>query len=134
MILEFIESQSLMVVATIDPDGKPEAAVVGFGQTDSLELIFGTDDFSRKYHNLQQRPTVAVVIGGEGGKTVQLEGVAEVLGREDKQLVQETYWRKSPRAASFDANASQRYLKITPNWLRYTDLKQKPPEIIELKF
>lgn len=77
---------------------------------------------------------MAVVIGGEGGKTVQYEGEVEVLSHDHLQLVRETYWRKTPGAKAYDTNPSQRYIIIKPKWLRYTDLKQDPAEIIELKF
>lgn len=133
-ILDFIKLQSLAVLSTIGEDGRPQAAVIGFGQTDDFELLFGTDDFSRKYRNMQANPAVALVIGGESGQTVQYEGVAEELSRDDLQLVRDNYWRKTPLAEKYDANDSQRYFIVRPKWLRYTDLKKTPREIVELEF
>ncbi|HTE22030.1 MAG TPA: pyridoxamine 5'-phosphate oxidase family protein [Candidatus Limnocylindria bacterium] len=133
-ILDFISQQSLATVSTVTPDGKPEAAVIGFGQTKDLEIIFGTDNSTRKYQNLQTNPSVALVIGWSKGQTVQLEGEATELASGDLQLVKDNYWAKSPDAQKFHANPGQRYFIVRPTWARYTDLSQDPWKIIELKF
>lgn len=40
LILEFIKRHQLTVIATVSPEGRPESAVIEFGQTDKLEIIF----------------------------------------------------------------------------------------------
>jgi len=134
LVLEFIKQQKLAVVSTINKNGKPQAAVVGFGQTDKFELIFGTDNTSRKYSNLQNNPNVAVVIGWDNNITVQLEGVAKELRPEGLDLIRDNYWSKVPSAKKYDTNRSQRYFIIKPTWIRYCDLNQKFWEIITLNF
>jgi len=53
VILDFIKKQKLAVISTVGIDNKPESAVLEFGETEELELIFDTLTSSRKYKNLQ---------------------------------------------------------------------------------
>lgn len=109
-----------MVISTSGPDGQPEAAVVEFGETDDLELIFDTFTTSRKYKNLKTNPKVACVIGWDDDITVQYEGVAEeVRGDEAKR------WDKEEEIT---------YFKITPTWIRYSDLTKHPWDIKNVTF
>ncbi len=63
-IFEFLNNNKVAVVSTIHSDeDTPESAVVGFGNNESLELVFGTSNTSRKYKNLQKNPNVSFVIG-----------------------------------------------------------------------
>jgi pyridoxine/pyridoxamine 5'-phosphate oxidase len=133
-LLDFIKQQKLATISTVDNNGKPEAAVIGFGQTNSLELIFGTDNSSRKYANIKKNNSVALVIGWDEGKTVQFEGLAIELSEKDLPLINDSYWSKSPNAEKYHANEGQRYFKVSPTWIRYTDLNKEPWDIIELKF
>lgn len=133
-VLDFIRQQGLLVLSTTYDNGKPQAAVIGFGETDNLELIFGTNNASRKYKNLKRDPHVAAVIGWSDSRTVQFEGIAEELSLENIELVKDTYWRKNPRAEAFHANPGQRYFIVRPTWIRYTNIGVKPWDIIELTF
>ena len=78
-LYSFIADQGLVTIATIDPLGRPQSAVIGFGQSSTLEIIFGTDSSSRKYHNLLANPAVSLVIGWVGGKTIQYQATASAL-------------------------------------------------------
>ena len=53
-----------MVIATVGENGEPEAALIGFGQTDDLTLVIGMSGKSRKYKNIMGNPKLALVIGG----------------------------------------------------------------------
>lgn len=132
-LLNFINSHNLAVISTA-VNNTPESAVVGFGQTDELEIIFGTNRSSRKYKNIKQNPSVSLVIGWEGGKTLQYEGQARELGSSDISLVENNYWQKVPEARSYNEEEGQTYFLIKPKWIRYTDLSIQPNEIIELSF
>ena len=133
-MLDFISQRGLATISTVDKNGKPEAAVIGFGQTENLEIIFGTDNASRKYQNIVANPSVALVIGWDDSRTVQLEGVARELTPDDLQLVKDTYWRKTPAAEKYHDDKGERYFLVKPTWIRYTDLSKKPWEVIELTF
>lgn len=134
-ILTFIKSKSLMVVSSIAADGSVQSALVGFGETDSFQLIFGTSNASRKYSNILHNPRVAVVIGWDGPKTVQYEGVARELSGQEADEYSELYFAKNPRARrQYEERDDNRYFLIEPMWVRLTDLSVEPWDVVELKF
>lgn len=53
-ILEFIKRHTLAVIATVNRENKVEAAVIEFGETENLELIFDTLSNSRKHRNIKR--------------------------------------------------------------------------------
>lgn len=121
-----------MVLAATKTDGTPDAAFIGFVCTDKLELVFGTSTRTRKYAALQNESRVAAVIGGQDKLTIQYEGTAEELSGEDLQTYREYYFEQNPAAKHFARDDTQRYFRITPSWIRYTNYNQGPPEIFEL--
>lgn len=64
------------VQASISPDRSPQAAVVGVGVGDELELVFDTTAETRKHRNLRLDPRIALVIGWDDAVTVPFEGTA----------------------------------------------------------
>jgi pyridoxine/pyridoxamine 5'-phosphate oxidase len=134
-ILAFIKTQIHTVISTTDPTGHPEAALIGFGETDTFELIFGTYRTSRKYQNLQQNSRVACVIGWDSDNiTVQYEGIATELQSNELAPYLALYHAKVPSAASYQNHPDQRYFKISPRWLRYSDLSGDEEFITEITF
>ncbi|MBI4137031.1 pyridoxamine 5'-phosphate oxidase family protein [Candidatus Roizmanbacteria bacterium] len=131
-ILEFISHEKLAVIATVGTDSKPESAVLEFGQTDSLELIFDCFSSSRKYNNLQTNKNVAFVIGWDNNITVQYEGIATELTGSNATLYKETYWKKNPEAKRWDSREGITYFKVSPRWIRYSDLNADPWKVIEV--
>lgn len=133
-IYEYLSNQKLAVLSIVTSDNKPQSAVIGFGQTKDLIIVFGTDISSRKYKHLLANPAVSMVIGWSDNKTVQLEGTANELTSDDLPLISDNYWNKNPKAKKYHNNSGQRYFSITPNWIRYTDLSTEPWDIIVLEF
>lgn len=134
-ILNFIKNQRLAVISTINAQGLPESAVIGFGETEDFGLVFGTYNDSRKYQNLQSNPDVALVIGwDDGSKTVQYEGRARELGGAEAEKYAQIYTAKNPAAAIYKDNPKQRYFLNKPKWLRFTDIKKEPWDMAEVSF
>lgn len=134
-ILAFIKTRIHAVISTVDPAGYPEAALIGFGETDTLELIMGTYRTSRKYRNIQHNNRVALVIGWEEDNiTVQYEGIATELRAEERAAYLARYHAKVPSAQAFEHHPEQTYFKITPLWIRYSDLSGDEELITELTF
>lgn len=135
-VLEFIMEHKHTVISTCGNNGQPECAVIGFGQTENFELIFGTFKTSRKYKNIQENNKVAFVIGwDEDYKTVQYEGIAEELHGEDIEKYVVEYFSKVPGAAAYRHKPNQAYFKVTPTWLRYSDLSEEDNEhVVEFTF
>ncbi len=129
-----MNSKTLMVLATVSEDGKPESAVVGFGQTKKLEIICGTSKLSRKAENILKHKYVSIVIGWDDQGTLQYEGTARVLKVSEATKYSAVYFDKNPIAKQFKDNPDEIYILITPDWLRFTELTSTPWNVTELKF
>jgi pyridoxine/pyridoxamine 5'-phosphate oxidase len=130
---DFLNEHQLCVLSSINKQNNSNSALLGFGQTNELEIVFGTDKTSRKYINIINHPEVSVVIGWDNAQTVQYEGTARELDREEIEIVRSSYWLKNPSVEAYDKMPGQTYFIIKPNWMRYTDLKKHPWDIKELR-
>ncbi len=135
-ILNFIASQYLAVISTINKFNMPESAVVAFSQTPNLEIILGTFSTSRKYRNIENNNKVSLVIGWDENEktTVQYEGKAHELIGEEMERLSRNHIEKNPGSKRYHFNLDQRYIKIAPSWIRYSDFSKKPEEIFEISF
>lgn len=133
-LLEFMNSRPLLALSTLNDEGKPESAVVGFGQTDGFELVFGTSAGSRKAHNIALNNDVSVVIGWDKDGTLQYEGTAQLLDGDDAEKYSELYFAKNPYARRNKDNSDECYFLIKPKWIRFTEVAANPWRISEFKF
>jgi uncharacterized protein YhbP (UPF0306 family) len=129
---DFIKQQSLAVVSTIW-NGAPQAALVVFSERQEFQLIFGTFDTSRKYRNLMKNPKIAAVIGLDQSITVQIEGIAYELKGDELAECRDIHVRKSPASEKYVYLDGERFFKIVPNWLRYTDISTDPDFVFEFE-
>lgn len=120
-------------MSTVNPAGKPQSAVVEFGDTDDLEIIFDTFANARKYKNLQNCKDVSIVVGWDNNITVQYEGKAQELFGEELERCKEIYFGKNPDAKKWD-KVGIKYFKVQPAWIRYSDLNKDPWEVFEIEF
>lgn len=123
-----------MVLSTVNDEAKPESAVVGFGQTKSLELICGTSKLSKKAMNLLKNNKVSVVIGWDENGTLQYEGTARILSKNETGEYAQLYFDKNPMAKRFKDNHDEIYILISPKWVRFTESTTTPWKISELEF
>lgn len=133
MVRELLHKTNLTVISTVSGDGMPESAVIEFGETESLELIFNTLNTSRKYKNLQKNPHVSFVIGWDDKITVQYEGIVSELNGKDLETYQETFFEKNPDAKKWAQVKEISFFKVMPAWIRYSDLNTHPWNVFELK-
>ncbi|MBU2632740.1 pyridoxamine 5'-phosphate oxidase family protein [Patescibacteria group bacterium] len=134
IVFDFISKQTLAVLSTVNLKNNPESAVLEFGETENLELIFDTYNSARKYKNLKQNANVAFVIGWDDNITIQYSGKAEELSGEEKEKYKKIYFSKNPDAKRWENKKGMAYFKVTPSWIRYSDLNKNPWEIFEIKF
>jgi general stress protein 26 len=127
----FIASESLGVLGTISPEGKPQAALVGIAVTPELEIIFDTVKASRKYRNLSANRKASFVIGCTSEVTVQFEGMAEELSGEALARYQPIYFAKFKDGADRLSWPGICYFVVRPTWIRFCDYNQRPPAIVE---
>ncbi len=133
-VLDFLRQHHLAVLATADETGKPEAAVLGFAETDAFELIFNTSNTTLKFQNLQKNPRVAVVIGWDKGQTVQYEGTVREVSGDEAARYREILYAKNPASRQHEQKPDERHFVIAPMWLRYSDINQDPAYRIEWTF
>ncbi len=133
-ILAFLRAHLHGVVATVSPGSpQPESALVGYSETENLEIVFGTSSNSRKFENMRANPNVAFVVWGDE-MTVQYEGTAHVAENGDVAELRAVHLEKHPRSHKYAFEESQRYVKITPRWIRYIDGTISPDDTFELTF
>jgi uncharacterized pyridoxamine 5'-phosphate oxidase family protein len=133
-LYDFISKHRYAVLSTVTTDGNPEAALVGFAVSPDLRLIIDTVRTSRKFSNLAQNSSVALVIGWENERTLQYEGrVIFQAGKEFNRML-ELYLKAFPMAKE-----REKYWKdiahfiVVPEWIRYSDFNE-PPVIEEADF
>lgn len=135
-VLNFLDLNELGVISTIHTDKPgPESAVVGFGNTEELELIFGTSIKSRKYRNIQTDPHVSFVIGWSSTLgSVQYEGIARELSDKELDHYLPFHLKKNELRKKFVSQADQRYFVVQPTWIRLLDNAGNPPDVFEINF
>ena len=128
----FIRSCRLAVVSSIGPGGEPQSALVGIALSPELEIVFDTVKSSRKYPNLKRDPRIAIVIGWEGERTMQYEGIATEPEGEELARAKQIYFAVWPEGVERQAWPGIAYFLVRPRWLRYSDFDTR--RIEEMKF
>jgi general stress protein 26 len=132
-ILQFLSNHEECVIATVNNNGKPEAATVGFSQNNKLQLVVGTNMKTRKFKNIKQNPSVAIVVGFEGEVTLQYEGTASLIPNDEQEARLKPHFEKLPGVEKFKDEPGQVYFLIEPTWIRYTDYSIHPEQVEEIK-
>lgn len=132
IIYDFLKEQKHMVIATTNKEGNPESALVGFAQKEDLSLIFGTYTTTRKYQNILDNPTVAIVFDDKVWITVQYEGLASILNSDELDDYKSIYFMKIPGAKKYESHENQVYIKVVPKWVRYTNYNKEAKEVFEI--
>ena len=134
-LLAFLRTQELAVLASLGPDGAPQAAVVGIAVSDELEIVFDTVDSSRKVRNVRADPRVALALGGltpGDERTVQYEGVADEPTGVDLERARALYFERFPDGRERLARwPGLIHVCVRPTWIRYSDFNRAPPVIAE---
>jgi pyridoxine/pyridoxamine 5'-phosphate oxidase len=118
---DFVQVAGMGVVATADTGGNPEAALVGMAATQAGEVIFDSPVTARKMANLAANPRVALVIGWDDDVSVQVEGVADVLGGTDRERYGQLYTERFPGSRALHDQFA--IVRVIPRWLRYYDAR-----------
>lgn len=135
-VLTFLRGHRLAVQASVSPAGAPQAAVVGYGVSDRLEIVFDTVDATRKAQNLRRNSRIAFAIGGLTAgeeRTVQLEGVADEPAGVELEALKQVYYAAYPDGPTRLSWPGLIYIRVRPTWIRDSDYNARPPEIIEFR-
>jgi general stress protein 26 len=130
-LIAFLRQHKLAVEASVAPGGRPQAAVVGYAVSDSLELVFDTVSATRKCQNLRANPHVALVIGWDE-ITAQIEGVADFPEGDELARIRQCYFAAYPDGRDRLAWPGITHVRVRPTWVRYSDYTKDPPYIVEI--
>jgi hypothetical protein len=131
-LLVFLRRHRLCVQASVSESGAPQAAVVGYGVSDELELIFDTLDSTRKVRNVRHSPRIALVVGWDDEETAQIEGVADEPKGGELERLRQAYFQAYPDGPTRLAWKGITYVRVVPTWVRYSDFRGPQPRIVEL--
>jgi pyridoxine/pyridoxamine 5'-phosphate oxidase len=130
-LYSFLAIQSHGVVSSLSAQGAPQSALVAIAVSQELEIVFDTVKTSRKYGNLVARPACSIVIGWQGEKTVQYEGLAQELSGADLSTYKQIYFARFADAPERQSWSGIVYFVVRPKWIRFSDYDQRPPRIEE---
>lgn len=134
-ILDYLKTQRVGVLAVEMLDGSPHAATVHFAHVeDPSVFFFETNRDYRKAEPLFGRETTraSFVIGSNEKdlKTLQLDGVVQLLKPEEKETFNSVYLGKFPEKKEKSIDPKFVYFKFTPRWWRFTDWTPPQGKII----
>lgn len=108
-ILSLMKRHSYMVIATVRPDGFPQATKVGYAN-DGFDLYFSCDKNSQKARNIRKCDKVSATIDRDTRdwdkiKGLSLGGHAEILkGKREREHAYAVLLNKFPEMDAFPAN------------------------------
>lgn len=125
-ILDYIKTQRVGVLAIEMMNGSPHAATVHFAHTeDPFVFYFETYKEYRKAEALtgREKSRASFVIGSDESnmKTLQLDGIVELLKPEEMEIYGKTYFAKFPNKLEKYREKEFLCFKLTPTWWRFTD-------------
>jgi hypothetical protein len=132
-LYRFLTAARYGVLSTVAQTGAPEAALVGFAVTPDLELIFETLNTTRKYENIRRDARVAAVVGWEGEKTLQYEGIADEPDEFAVLELKKIYFALLPENENHDGWPGLTYMRIRPLWIRLSNYGH-PWSVEEFRF
>jgi general stress protein 26 len=134
-LFEFLRLHRHAVLASVSLHGTPQAALVSFVANRHLQLLFDSFDSTRKVANLRHSPRVALVIGGQvpgDERTVQYEGTVDVPAAAELEEFKRNYFAEHPDGLRRSQLPGIAYFRVTPTWIRYTDLNARASVVVEL--
>jgi PPOX class probable F420-dependent enzyme len=113
---ELIDGKNFATVATIQPDGAPQASVV-WVKRDGDDVLYSTVKGRRKHANLLADPRTSVVISpaGDPYEYLEIRGTSEITDDPDGALIEELA-QKYTGMAFRDAPGNQRVIvRVRPS-------------------
>lgn len=123
-IITYLESQQIGVIAIERLDGSPHGAAIHFAYSpDPLRFYFATHRDSLKVEALiihgTSRATFVVGADESNMKTMQLDGVVELVNAEDESGFDAVF--EGRFGAKHEKDEKQLRFTFTPTWWRFTD-------------
>lgn len=141
---QLLSQNRLAVLATASATGIPEAALVYYVVDQDLSIYCATFKESRKIHNIQENPQVALVIGQEVNAVVlQLEGKAHIIQENNLRgnvlAKLSAVGNENPQSLNFppllvlSEKSIMEFIHITIDWFKYSQFESDITTIAEGK-
>lgn len=137
-VLEFLKNRNpkLCTIATVTPSNTPTNTVVGYAVTEDLKILINTNLQTRKWKNLEQNKSVALVFGWSFEEiNIQYEGTAELIDITNPKFqdLENFFFLQNIEARKFKSE-NTRIILISPKWLRLMDPTVTPPTVDEKSY
>lgn len=130
-LLAFARTHRWALAATVSASGEPHGSVIGFAATDSFEIVFDTVEVNRKAGDLRRDSRIAIAIGWDDGKTLQIEGMADEPSGHELECVKKTYFDFYPEyCRKRQAIPGLTYFRVRPTWMRFSDFSESPASVV----
>jgi len=126
-ILEILAESRVLCVATLRPDGWPQATLVGY-LSDGLSLYFAVARDSQKLANIARDPRISIAVGRQGAQGAHVHGLsmaataAEVADPDEVRRLNALILERYPEQAVFAPRGhSIAVVKATPQLISLID-------------
>lgn len=123
---QILSRNTLCVLASASPDGKPEAATIEYAE-EGFTLYFETFPSYRKYKNLKSNPRASIVVT-EVPHTIQMDGTVEELEGKEVQTAKNLLTKKHGKGSGFYEDPDIRFFRFSPSWIRILVEAKYPPK------
>lgn len=130
-ILNLMKRHNYMTLATVRPDGFPQATTVGYAN-EGLDLYFSCDTSSQKAKNIRKCDKVSATIDRDTRdwnkiKALSLGGHAQILkGKRERERAYEVLLHKFPEMSSFPASdPAMAFVRVRPTVISVLDYSQE---------
>jgi general stress protein 26 len=127
-ILDLLAHHNNMTIATIRPDGYPQATTVGY-VNDELDIYFGCGAQSQKAQNLALNNRVSIAIDRDYENWNQIQGLslagtaARITDAKEIEKIAALMFEKFPQALDFGPDVQQAMVlfRVTPSVVSVLD-------------
>ena len=131
-LFAFMARQRYGVIATVQPDGSTESALVGIAVSPELAIYFDTLGDTRKAKNLRRDPRVSLVIGWDNEQSVQLEGLADEPKGAELAALKHVYYAAWPDGPTRESWPGITWVRVRPSWIRFSDFNRAADVVREM--
>ncbi|MGH1563169.1 SMI1/KNR4 family protein [Mumia sp. DW29H23] len=131
-LIAYVRAQRDAVVATVGPEGGPQAAYLEVAVTDRGELLFDARASSRKVANLRRDRRTALVVGGRDGSTLQCEGEADIPTGRERVRCAAAYLDAFPQYEASLSDVRIVLVRVRLTWARFADHRSDVPVTHEI--
>ena len=123
----FLDQIVVLNLATVDDAGNPYATSLYFVADPELNLYFMSDTKTAHAHHIAAHPMIAASLHAPARmwqqvRGVQLRGVCEAVGEDERKTAHDLYLLKFPHIKEVPRLVEEMtFYRLRPTWIRWTD-------------